>query len=161
MKAKKTEELVRLTEEKINESIREFTKRRKRMFNIVRWFKYPLVVLTVLLTITLGLNLDGYSEVLGLNPATAQKNIGLIIGAIITGLTTLMTFWNVEEYWIKNKVIELQLKSLLNKLQFNKTVGTTKSKINELFKSYQTIIGQQEEIWKSTLDDRNNDSDGK
>ena len=65
-----------------------------------------------------------------------------------------MTFWNVEEYWVKNKVIELQLVSLKNKLQFEKIEGLTKERIREYFIQYQNIIGQQEEIWKATLDEK-------
>ncbi|GGF24431.1 SLATT domain-containing protein [Flavobacterium limi] len=141
------EELIKITEDKIQDSINEFTKRRSRMFNVVRMFKYPLVGLTAISTIVLGLDL-------GKEWITNQKNIALIIGAITTGLTTLMTFWNVEEYWIKNKVIELQLLSLQNKFQFEKKVGLNEIRIKEFFRQYQNIIGQQEELWKTTLDEQ-------
>jgi len=145
-------ELTKLVEGKLNASITEFEKRRKKMFNVVRAFKYPLVFLTAISTIVLGLEL-------GTDFVVKQKNLALIIGAVVTGLTTLMTFWNVEEYWVKNKVIELQLKSLQNKYQFEKTAGLSEERIKEFFKQYQFIIGQQEELWKATLDEKNeNDS---
>lgn len=118
------------------------------MFNVVRGFKYPLIALTAISTIVLGVDL-------GEKFVIEQKNIALIIGAIITGLTTLMAFWNVEEYWIKNKVIELQLISLRNKFQFEKKDGLTEDRIKEYFKQYQNIIGQQEELWKASLDEKN------
>ena len=140
-------DLTKLLEGKIQKSINEFEKRRSKMFNVVRGFKYPLVFLTAISTIVLGLEL-------GEEFVVKQKNLALIIGAIVTGLTTLMTFWNVEEYWIKNKVIELQLKSLQNRFQFEKTAGLTEERVKELFKQYQVIIGQQEELWKATLDEK-------
>lgn len=146
------EELINVTEKKIQSSISEFTSRRRRMFTVVRWFKYPLVILTAISTMVLGLEL-------GPDWVVRQKNIALVIGAIITGLTTLMTFWNVEEYWVKNKVIELQLISLLNKFQFEKMVGLTESKIKEYFAQYQNIVSQQEEVWRTSLDEKDeNDS---
>lgn len=142
------EELIQLLETKINKSINEFSKRRSKMFNVVRWFKYPLVILTAFSTIILGLEL-------GKEMIIHQKNTALVIGAVITALTTLMTFWNVEEYWIKNKVIELQLVSLKNEFQFeNKLKKMNEEKVKEFFKKYQTIIGQQEELWKATLDEK-------
>ncbi|MBN8680461.1 MAG: SLATT domain-containing protein [Chitinophagales bacterium] len=142
------ENSTKLLEEKIQDSINEFTSRRRRMFNVVRRFKYPLVFLTAISTIVLGLELGSAWVVI-------QKNIALIIGALITGLTTLMTFWNVEEYWIKTKVIELQLISLQNKFQFEKSLGLTESRAKEFFSQYLTILGQQEELWKTTLDEKN------
>lgn len=146
------EDLINVTEKKIQSSISEFTSRRSRMFTVVRWFKYPLVILTAISTMVLGLEL-------GPDWVVRQKNIALVIGAIITGLTTLMTFWNVEEYWVKNKVIELQLISLLNKFQFEKMVGLTESKIKEYFAQYQNIVSQQEEVWRTSLDEKDeNDS---
>lgn len=141
------EELIKITEEKIQASIIEFTNRRRKMFNVVRMFKYPLVGLTAISTIVLGLDL-------GPEWVIKQKNTALIIGSIITGLTTLMTFWNVEEYWIKNKVIELQLLSLNNKFQFEKKMGLNEVRIKEYFQQYQNIVGQQEELWKTTLDEQ-------
>lgn len=145
-------ELTKLLEGKLNTSITEFEKRRRKMFNVVRGFKYPLVLLTAISTIVLGLEL-------GPDFVVKQKNLALIIGAVVTGLTTLMTFWNVEEYWIKNKVIELQLKSLQNKFQFEKTAGLSEERVKNFFKQYQVILGQQEELWKATLDEKNeNDS---
>lgn len=145
-------ELTKLLEGKLITSIKEFEKRRRKMFNIVSWFKYPLVLLTATSTIVLGLEL-------GTDFVVKQKNLALIIGAVVTGITTLMTFWNVEEYWIKNKIMELQLKSLQNKFQFEKAAGLSEERVNEFFKQYLVIIGQQEELWKATLDEKNeNDS---
>lgn len=142
-------ELTNVLEKKINKSIDEFSRRRSKMFKVVRGFKYPLVILTAFSTIVLGLELETSDD------AIMQKNIALVIGAIITALTTLMTFWNVEEYWIKNKVIELQLVSLKNEFQFESTLKQLdENQIKEYFKKYQTIIGQQEELWKATLDEK-------
>lgn len=99
------EDLIKFTGEKIQESIDEFTRRRTRIFTVVRWFKYPIVALTAIYTIVLGLQLNEIWILI-------QMNIALEIGAIVTACNTLMTFWNIEEYWIKYKEIELQLKSL-------------------------------------------------
>ncbi len=116
------------------------------MFKVVKKFKYPIVVLAALSTIVLGLEL-------GTCMIVYQKNIALVLGAIITGLTTMMTFWNVEEYWLKSKVIELQLISLKNSFEFEKRAGIDEDRLKEFFKQYQSIVGQQEELWRASLDE--------
>ncbi len=145
------EELIQFTTEKIDSGIQQFTQRRKRMFNVVRGFKYPLVALTAASTIILGLDL-------GAESITVQKNWALVIGALVTGLSTLMTFWNVEEYWVKNKVIELQLISLKESFEFEKRQGVTPLRVQEYFQQYQRILEQQEALWKATLDSKSDNS---
>ncbi|MEO1100197.1 MAG: SLATT domain-containing protein, partial [Bacteroidota bacterium] len=116
------ENLEKYLDEKLNSSIGEFKSRRKRMFKVVKNFKYPTVILAAMSTIVLGLEL-------GTSTIVYQKNIALVIGAIITGLTTMMTFWNVEEYWLKSKVIELQLISLKNSFEFEKRAGIDENRL--------------------------------
>ena len=130
--------------------IKKFSKQRKRMFKIVKRFKYSLVTLTASSAIVLGLQLGENMEVI-----QNQKNTALVIGAIATALTTLMTFWNVEEYWLQSKVIEQQLENLRNKVEFEKLNTLSREKVNELFAEYQNIIGQQQSYWKAALDEKN------
>ncbi len=145
-------EVIALFEDKLNESINLFTWQRKRMFILVRRYKYSLVALSALSTIVLGLQLD-------LEFITIQKNTALVIGAIVTALTSLMTFWNVEEYWIQNKVIEQQLKELRFRFEFEKTSGMDEERLRELSKEYQTIVKQQQSYWKGALDEKTEGSE--
>lgn len=142
------EELTKLVDDKIQNSIDEFIRRRKKMFTVVRLFKYPLIILTSVSTIVLGLEL-------GNDCLIVQKNIALVVGTIVTALTTLMTFWNVEEYWLRNKIIEIQLIKLQDNFQFEKKMGLTEDRIKFYFNQYQDIINEYEKIWKSTVSQNN------
>lgn len=139
-------DLIQLFEKNLLESIQYFSWQRKRMFVLVRRYKYSVIILTALSTIVLGLQLE-------LDFVTIQKNTALVISAIVTALTTLMTFWNVEEYWIRNKVIEQQLKDLKFRFEFEKTNGLTNERLRELSNEYQNITKQQQSYWKGALDD--------
>lgn len=137
------EQLLSTLNIKLDGSIAEFTERKRRMFKVVNRFKYSLIILSALLTVVLGLQIgDGFIVV--------QKNTALIIGAVITAITTLMTFWNVEEYWLKSKIIELQLLSLKSEVEFEQHAGFTEERIRELFNKYQIITGQQQTSFRSS-----------
>ncbi|MEQ9439355.1 MAG: DUF4231 domain-containing protein [Cyclobacteriaceae bacterium] len=148
------DEQIEFLEKALKESKLKYSGQRRYMFKIVKWYKYPLVILSALSTIVLGLQFDAEKDII-----QWQKNIGLVITAFITLLTTLMTFWNVEEYWLQNKVIEQQLEILQQKFEYERTKGLTQEIVEDIFKEFQSIVGQQHSYWKSALDDRSEESD--
>jgi len=145
------EKQIKMLEEAIKVKKNKYSSQRKYMFNLVKWYKYPLVILSAFSTIVLGLQL-GEEWIL------LQKNIALAIAAGITLLTTLMTFWNIEEYWLQNKVVEQQLVILKQKFEYEKAKGLTKETIEIMFSELQSILGQQQSYWKSALDDKSEEN---
>jgi len=145
------EKQIKMLEEAIKAKKNKYSSQRKYMFNLVKWYKYPLVILSAFSTIVLGLQL-GEEWIL------LQKNIALTITAGITLLTTLMTFWNIEEYWLQNKVVEQQLVILKQKFEYEKAKGLTKENIEIMFSELQNILGQQQSYWKSALDDKSEEN---
>ena len=140
------EKQIKYLEKAINDSKRKYSNQRRHMFKLVKWYKYPLVLLSALSTIALGLQL-------GAEYVEMQKNIALVITAGITLLTTLMTSWKVEEYWLQNKVIEQELEILQQKFEYEKTKGISAEKADQIFKELKGILGQQHSYWKGALDD--------
>ncbi|MDN5203147.1 DUF4231 domain-containing protein [Fulvivirgaceae bacterium BMA10] len=147
------ENSIAVFEKSLNESISQFSKQRGRMFKIVRYYKYSIVGLTALSTIVLGLQIEDFT--------VYQKNIALVIGTVVTALTTLSTFWNVEEYWLQNKVIEQQLKSLKYKFEFDKSekLSISKDRLLEFSRQFQEITNQQQTYWKGALEEISEASD--
>jgi len=141
------EEQVEVFTLNLDESLHKHKSIRRKMFMMVRRYKYPLVILSGISTIVLGLDLHvDYIKI--------QKNVALVIGAIITGLSTLMIFWNVEEYWLRNKITEHQLTLLKEKFEFERVNEKefTQERLNEFFEEYHQIINEQQLYWKSVLD---------
>lgn len=143
------EKQIEFIEKALKDNKHKYTGQRKYMFRLVKLYKYPLIVLSAISTIVLGLQFGESLELI-----QWQKNIALVITALITLLTALMTFWNIEEYWLQNKVIEQQLEILQQKFEFEKSKGLENKMLENIFSELQSILGQHHSYWKNALSDR-------
>ncbi len=139
---------IEFIEKVLKENKNKYSSQRRYMFKLVKLYKYPLVILSAISTIVLGLQLGENIELI-----QWQKNIALVITAGITLLTTLMTFWNIEEYWLQNKVIEQQIEILQQKFQYEKSKGLNQEMLESIFTELQSILGQNSTYWKNALND--------
>ena len=80
---------------------RYFSGQDKKYRIIVRTFKITLLVLAMFSTIVLGLK-----TVIEVN---YQVVIGLVLSALITFITAISSYFNFEEYWMRNISIHIQL----------------------------------------------------
>lgn len=80
---------------------RYFSRQDKKYRMIVRAFKITLLVLAMISTIVLGLKT--------VIEVDCQVVIGLILSALITFVTAVSSYFNFEEYWMRNISIHIQL----------------------------------------------------
>lgn len=80
---------------------RYFSGQDKRYRKIVRAFKITLLVLAMISTVVLGLKT--------VIEVDCQVVIGLILSALITFITAISSYFNFEEYWMRNISIHIQL----------------------------------------------------
>ncbi len=80
---------------------RYFSGQDKKYRMIVRTFKITLLVLAMISTIVLGLK-----TAIEVN---CQVVIGLVLSALITFITAISSYFNFEEYWMRNISIHIQL----------------------------------------------------
>lgn len=73
---------------------RYFSKQDKRYRHTVRALKVVILILAMLSTIILGLK-----TVIDVN---IQVVVGLILSALITFVTAIISYFNFEEYWMRN-----------------------------------------------------------
>lgn len=137
-------------------------------FNGVRAYKYSTVILAGLSTIVLGLDFSDYDtrKLFGEKAYTTfAKNVALVIGAIITVSTALMTYWNIEKYWLFNKTIVNKLRALKDDIESDYVTGKlTKNENGKLVISeenlqkrideYKRIKGDFYKYWEGALADR-------
>jgi uncharacterized membrane protein len=129
-------------------------------FNGVRFYKYSTIILAGLSTIILGLDFSDYGDmvVLGrMRYTTLAKNIALIIGAIITITTALMTYWNIEKYWLTNKTIVNKLRALRDDIEADFVAGKlagAEPHLDEKIAEYKNIKGDFYKYWEGALADR-------
>ena len=80
---------------------RYFSEQDKKYRIIVRIFKITLLVLAMVSTIVLGLK-----TVINVN---CQVVVGLVLSALITFITAISSYFNFEEYWMRNISIHIKL----------------------------------------------------
>lgn len=96
-------------------------------FQGIRFYKWSTIILAGISTIVLGLDLGDYSNssvVTKMKYTVLAKNIALVIGAIITVSTALVSYWNIEKYWLTNKTIANKLEALQEDIEHDIVAGT-------------------------------------
>jgi hypothetical protein len=139
-------------------SVREFANNTRWLFRAVRLYKYATVGLSLLATIVLGLNLGHLEGPQHALYAATSKNIALVLNALVAAITTLSVFWNVEKYWVQNKVIKHQLRSLLADIEFemsrNNGAVTDGALLQTFFARHQAILKNFHFYWEGVLTER-------
>jgi len=127
-------ELLRLIQQDIDYHYRRSSKLKARAY----FFKISVMVLAATVTILLGLKLsDG-------NKFDAYiSNIALMLGAVITLISGIGSFWNTEKYWLNNTLTMMKLITLKNEfileLKAEEGIGEEKYKLlKETFSNIQT-----------------------
>lgn len=128
-------------------------------FNGVRFYKYSTMILSGISTILLGLSFkDIHFKYDNIYPELS-KNIAFVIGAIITIYTGLMTYWNIEKYWLQNKSVVNKLRALRGEIENEDRAETlTDEKIQNKFDKYQSIKDEFYKYWEGALSGRNSQS---
>lgn len=144
-------------------SVKEFTDSTRWLFRSVRLYKYSSVGLSVISTIVLGLNFNYLTEENRILYSIASKNIALVLNTLITAISTLSLFWNIEKYWIQNKVIKHQLKRLKADIEYQMSRIPSKqiedsTILSNLFNRHQAILGDFHLYWEGVLTEK---KDGK
>lgn len=160
---KQQTEPVRLLLTNINSDIIKYEQGASYYFNGVRLYKYSTLILAGLSTIILGLDLSNYETIFfgKMNYTTFAKNAALIIGAVITVSTSLMSYWNIEKYWLTNKTIVNKLKALRDDIENDFVAGklnNNETKIEEKIHDYKKVKDDFYKYWEGALADRGSQS---
>jgi hypothetical protein len=156
---KQQKEPVNLLLTNINYDISRYEEGSSYYFNGVRVYKYSTIILAGVSTIILGLDLSEYGDFTifgGMSYTIFAKNIALVIGAIITVSTALMTYWNIEKYWLQNKTMVNKLRALKDDIEAEFVAGKLNSaeKLQEKIEAYKKIKGDFYKYWEGALSDR-------
>ena len=113
-----------------------------------RWtfgLKIALLFLSASSTVLLGLNVTPGSEY-----TVLSRNIALVIGAFSTFIVGLSAFWNIEAYWLKQKVLFARVRALRERLSFMqaKAGSLTAEQIEDGFLEYRGLMDDRIEYWE-------------
>jgi hypothetical protein len=132
----------------LEEAVVKHTRRKDTVRRISWSLKIVVMLLGMIATIILGFSFKEGSDYV-----IYSRNGALICTALSTFFSGLASFWDIEHYWIKRKVIVTQLEGLLEEFEFCLT-GTTdlsNDQIQGFFQRYQNIVQQQTEYWEGKL----------
>ena len=122
----------------------------------VRNIKYSTAILAGISTVVLGIDLAGVKMPYGLDWTKLAKNIALIIGTIITIISTMAVFWNLEKYWLQNKIILQKFRQLREDIEFaDKRQPLSPEEVNAYCEKFKTIKNEFYKYWEGVQADKN------
>lgn len=140
----------------LNFEINKFEGGADYYFQQVNSYKYTTVILAGVSTIVLGLDLSGVKPLFPVNYTLLAKNIALVLGAIITVMTTMYIFWNLEKYWLQNKIILQRFRQLKEEIELaDKRSALTVEQIDQFCERFKTIKFEFYKYWEGVQAERN------
>lgn len=128
----------------INKYHRYFSKQDKKYRNIVRTLKVVILVLAMLSTIVLGLKIVIDVDI--------QVVVGLILSALITFVTAITSYFNFEEYWMRNISIHIKLNIIRDNFIFDVEAGKLDATQIEKYKiELNGIQNENIEYWEKAI----------
>jgi hypothetical protein len=125
-------------------------------FQQVSSFKYTTVILSGISTIVLGLDLSGVEMPLPVDYTLLSKNIALVIGSVITVMTTMFIFWNLEKYWLQNKIILQRFRQLREEIELaDKKKILNPNEIDDFCERFKKIKFDFYKYWEGVQAERN------
>lgn len=113
-----------------------------------RWtyaFRIAVLLLSACSTVLLGLNVKGDPDYL-----IWSRNLVLGLGALSTFLVGVSAFWNVESYWLKQKILFARIRALRERCHFLHAQDGSLSpeQIEAAFVEYRAMMDDRIEYWE-------------
>ncbi|MFF1681624.1 SLATT domain-containing protein [Streptomyces sp. NPDC058256] len=141
------EQLTEHLEKLLTETIAEH-RRRKDTLRRASWALHIGVLLAgTCVTVLLGIKSGNESYMVW------SRNAALILGGLGTLLTALLSFWNLDAYWLQRKVILNQLISLHRQFQYLRAAQNSigEVQLRAVFDEFERITGRHAEYWEAVL----------
>lgn len=123
---------------------RYFSVQDKKYRRIVRFLKVTLLCLAMISTIVLGLTKWINEDI--------QITVGLLISALITFVTAISSYFNFEEYWMRNISIHIRLNILRDKIRLDADSGNFSKERAAQYMNDLTAIQQGNiSYWKKVI----------
>jgi len=101
-------------------------------------------------TVVLGLQFNG-----GLGWLAASNNIALVLGAAITVITGIATFWNIDKYRMQNIAMYLRMKDLRQRFVYEakRDGGLNEASLGKLYEDLQELKAEKVRYWERALEE--------
>lgn len=122
-----------------------FSRQDRRYRNITRVVRILILSLSMINTV-----------VLGIKTAETMDNqviAGLVISALITFVTAISSYFNFEEYWMRNITVHIELNILRDNFIYDAKSGALKDKekLESYKKALEALQKKNEEYWMRSI----------
>lgn len=131
--------------QRLDEAVSKYSAESKKLKRWTYSLRIAVLLLTGCTTVLLGLNFKGEPDYLGWS-----RNVALGLGALSTFLVGLSAFWNVESYWLKQKVLFARVRALRERCQFlqAKLGSLSPEQVEGAFLEYRAMMDDRIEYWE-------------
>ena len=128
----------------LDKAVSKYRAESKRLKRLTYFFRIAVFFLSACSTVLLGLNISDP------NYPIWSRNVVLGMGALSTFLIGLSAFWNIESYWLKQKVLFARLRAIQEYYQFVQAEQDTLSpeQIQAAFAQYRQLMDERIEYWE-------------
>jgi coproporphyrinogen III oxidase-like Fe-S oxidoreductase len=138
-----TEDQEKFLFNKLESSVKKYKYESKHLKHWTFGLRITLLLLAATSTILLG-----WSPENSANYAIWSRNVALAIGAISTFILGVSSFWNVEAYWLKQKVMFARVRALQEKGLYLKSKSElTAEEIEAIFNEYRLMMNDRIDYW--------------
>lgn len=129
----------------LDRAVEKYQAESKRLKRWTFGLRISLLILSGASTILLGLNVtpdNGY--------ALWSRNAALMLGAVSTFIVGLSAFWNLEQYWLKQKVLFARVRALRERCHFDqaRTGKLSAEQVEQAFLEFRALMDDRIEYWE-------------
>lgn len=139
MKLPKNTEQNRFFLQLLNTKIAQLGHKEERSSKQKTWLRLTALVLSTVATIALGIKWDGNSIL-----SYHQTNIGLTLSALVTLLSAVASFWDIDNYWLRIRLMLEKLKLLRYRYAFllsqSPATPPSDAEMNMLMEEFRNVI---------------------
>src|SRR6185295_18616706 len=128
----------------LDQSVEKYRADSRRLKRWTYVFRIALLVLSGTSTVLLGLSVQDSRYTIW------SRNIALMLGAVSTFIVGLSAFWNIESYWMKQKVLFARVRALRERCRFlqAETGALTGQQTSDAFLEYRALMEDRIDYWE-------------
>lgn len=110
--------------------------------------KISVFILAGSTTVVLGLETEGFEK--------TAKNLAIVFGALITLLSAILSYLNIERFWMRSITNHLRINKIRDEFVFyyHSDEGLSKERINRIFEELISITNLNIEYWENAIGER-------
>lgn len=128
----------------LNEAVAEHRRRKDELRRASSALNIGAMAVSGCATVLLGLHIDSATYL------DVSRNIALVLSAVLTLIASLNTFWDLDKYWMRRKVIYNDLVVLKEEFEYVRAMRGPgmRKEMEDIFGSYLHLLRKHSDYWE-------------